>query len=176
MERWNQRNNREPSNLFLDTVQFIFIFRGVTLDSSFLFFFFFFITRHIGNGAFCNERNKKIGKRMLILRGYEFSIVQIAFDIKFEERRQRALRNFANNYLKPWNYNYTIVRRLNMNNINLFLVKKNSRLSVRYTNYYLTTWKMYVRMIREKLKRKNWNNCVYIISVSFWITVKKYNN
>lgn len=73
---------------------------------------------------------------MLILRGYEFSIVQIAFDIKFKEQGQRALRNFANNYSKPWNYDYTIVRRLNTNNINLFRVKKNSRSSVRYTNYY----------------------------------------
>lgn len=70
---------------------------------------------------------------MLILRGYEFSIVQIAFDIKFKEQGQRALRNFANNYSKPWNYDYTIVRRLNTNNINLFRVKKNSRSSVRYT-------------------------------------------
>lgn len=58
-----------------------------------------------------------MGKRMLILRGYEFSIVQIAFDIKFKEQGQRALRNFANNYSKPWNYDYTIVRRLNTNNI-----------------------------------------------------------
>lgn len=79
-----------------------------------------------------------MGKRMLILRGYEFFIVQIAFDIKFKEQGQRALRNFANNYSKPWNYDYTIVRRLNTNNINLFRVKKNSRSSVRYTNYYLT--------------------------------------
>lgn len=80
-----------------------------------------------------------MGKRMLILRGYEFSIVQIAFDIKFKEQGQRALRNFANNYSKPWNYDYTIVKRLNTNNINLFRVKKNSRSSVRYTNYYLMT-------------------------------------